>query len=47
MFLIWEVITRHRVPDKFLERANNVGMVLLLLLLIYANLNDVYRLILN
>ena len=47
MFLIWEVITRHRVPDKFLERANTVGMILLLLLLIYANLNDVYRLILN
>lgn len=47
MFLVWEVITRHRVPDKFLERANNVGMILLLLLLVYANLNDVYRLILN
>ena len=47
LFLVWEVITRRRVPDKFLERANTVGMALLFLLLVYANINDIYRLIIK
>lgn len=47
MFLIWEVITRKPVPEKFLEYAQMVGMAFLLLLLLYANANDIYRFILK
>lgn len=44
MFAIYEIITRRRPSDKFLERAQIVGMSFLLLLLLYANLNDILRL---
>jgi regulator of sigma E protease len=43
MFLVWEVVTRRRPSDKFLEHAQMVGMVLLLALLILAFWNDIYR----
>lgn len=43
MFLLWEVVTRRKPSDKFLEYAQMVGMALLLLLLLYANGNDIYR----
>lgn len=43
MFLIYEVITRRKPSDKFLEYAQVVGMVLLFGLLIYANGNDLFR----
>lgn len=43
MFLLWEMITRKKPSDKFLEIANNVGFYLLLALLIYANGNDIFR----
>ena len=42
-FLLWEVITRRKPSDKFLERAQVAGMFFLLALLIYANFNDIYR----
>lgn len=45
LFLLVEVITGHKPGDKFLERANTVGMVILMLLLIVANLNDILRLL--
>jgi|SRR4051812_11655542 len=45
MFLLYEVITRRKPNDKFLEYAQYVGMFLLLALLLYANGNDVMRLI--
>ncbi len=45
IFTIWEIVTRRKPSDKFLERAQMVGMVLLFALLIYANGNDFYRLI--
>lgn len=42
-FLLWEVITRRKPSEKFLERAQIVGMLFLFALLIYANFNDIYR----
>lgn len=42
-FLLWEVITRRKPSDKFMEYAQMTGMFLLLALLIYANSNDIYR----
>ena len=43
MFLLYEVVTRRKPADKFLEYAQIVGMVLLFGLLLYANGNDVFR----
>ena len=45
MFLLFEVVTGKKPSDKFLEYAQIVGMVLLLSLLLYANGNDILRLI--
>lgn len=42
-FLLWEVVTRRKPSEKFMEYAQMVGMFLLLDLLIYANSNDIYR----
>jgi len=44
MFLLYEVITRRKPNEKFLEYAQYAGMMLLLALLLYANSNDVMRL---
>ncbi len=41
MFLLFEMVTGRKPGDKFLEYAQIVGMVLLLSLLLYANLNDI------
>lgn len=43
LFLLFEVITRRRPSDKFLEYAQSIGFFLLLALLLFANLNDVIR----
>ena len=43
MFLIYEMISGKAPGEKFLTRAQVVGMVLLLGLLLYANGMDVYR----
>ena len=43
LFLVYEMITGRKPSDKFLEYAQTVGMVLLLLLLIYANGNDIFK----
>lgn len=43
LFLLWEIITGRKPSDKFLERAQIVGMALLLALLLFANGNDIYR----
>ncbi|HET6226812.1 MAG TPA: RIP metalloprotease RseP [Bacteroidia bacterium] len=45
MFLLYEVITRRKPNEKFMEYAQYVGMFILLGLLLYANGNDVLRLI--
>jgi len=43
LMILFEMITRKKPSDKFLEIANNIGFWLLLALLIYANANDVIR----
>ena len=42
-FLFYEMIARRKPSDKFLEYAQITGMILLLLLLFWANFNDVLR----
>lgn len=44
MFLLYEVIFRRKPSEKFLERAQIIGMTLLILLLVYANGMDIVRL---
>ncbi len=44
LFLMVEMITRRKPSDKFMEIAQSVGLVILLILLIYANGNDIVRL---
>ena len=43
LFLLYEIIARRKPSDKFMERAQMVGMILLFGLLIWANFNDVVR----
>jgi regulator of sigma E protease len=43
VFLLWEMVTGRKPSEKVLEKAQLVGMVLLLSLLIYANGNDLYK----
>lgn len=43
LFLLYEIIARRKPSDKFMERAQVVGMFLLFALLIWANMNDVIR----
>ena len=43
LFLLYEIIARRKPSDKFLERAQIVGMALLFALLLWANFNDVMR----
>lgn len=45
LFLIYEVITGRKPSDKFLERAQIAGMIILFALLIFANGNDIIKLI--
>lgn len=47
MFLMYEIITRRKPSDKFMEYAQVTGMILLFALLIFANGNDVIRLFRN
>jgi len=44
MFLFYEIITRRKPGDKFMEYAQVVGMILLFSLLIFANANDILKL---
>ncbi|RKY54368.1 MAG: RIP metalloprotease RseP, partial [Candidatus Neomarinimicrobiota bacterium] len=44
MFLMYEIITRRKPSDKFMEYAQVVGMVILFSLLIFANGNDLFKL---
>lgn len=44
-FLLYEMVTGRKPGDKFLEYAQIVGMVILFSLLIYANGNDIFKLI--
>lgn len=47
LFLLYEVVFRRKPSEKFMERAQVVGMMLLLALLIYANGMDIVRLIMK
>ncbi|MDD3876111.1 MAG: RIP metalloprotease RseP [Bacteroidales bacterium] len=44
IFLLYEVITRRKPNEKVLEYSQYVGLAILLLLVLYANVNDVIRL---
>jgi regulator of sigma E protease len=43
MFLLYEVITRRKPNEKFMEYAQVAGMILLLGLMVFANGNDIIR----
>lgn len=43
LFLIFEMVTGRKPSDKFLERAQYVGMAILFGLMIFANFNDILR----
>ena len=45
VFLLYEIVTGKEAPEKVLEYAQYVGFFILMSLLIYANGNDVYRVI--
>ncbi len=45
LFLIGEIVTGRKPNEKFLEYAQIVGMVLLLALVLYANANDIIKMI--
>jgi regulator of sigma E protease len=45
LFLLFEVITGKKPSDKFLEYAQIAGMIILLAILLFANGNDILRLI--
>ena len=47
MFTFWEMITGRKVSEKVLEVAQYIGMALILLLVLYANGNDIYKLFVN
>jgi len=44
LFLLFEIITRRKPSDKFLEYAQIVGMAILFALLLFANGNDIIKL---
>jgi len=44
MFLLYEMITRRKPSDKFMEYAQITGMIILFALLIFANGNDIIKL---
>ena len=43
LFLLYEIVTRRKPSDKFMEYAQITGMVILFALLIWANFNDIMR----
>lgn len=44
LFLLWEIITRRKPHEKFIEYSQIAGMIFLLLLVLYANGSDIFRL---
>jgi regulator of sigma E protease len=43
LFTLFEMITGKKVPDKFLEKANLVGFIIIIGLMVFTNGNDVFR----
>jgi regulator of sigma E protease len=44
MFVLYEVVTRRKPSEKFMEYAQMAGIILLLALLLFANGNDIFKL---
>ena len=44
-FLLYEIITRRKPSEKFLEYAQVAGMLILFALMIFANGNDIFKLL--
>ena len=45
MFLLYEVVTRRKPNEKVMEYAQTLGVILLLGLVLYANGNDIFKLL--
>jgi regulator of sigma E protease len=43
LFLLYEIVTRRKPSEKFMEHAQLGGMIILVALLLYANGNDLFR----
>lgn len=43
LFTLFEIITGKKVPDRFLEKANMVGFVIIIGLMLFTNGNDIFR----
>lgn len=43
LFTLFEIITGRKVPDRFLEKANMVGFVIIIGLMLFTNGNDIFR----
>ena len=43
LFLLYEIVTRRKPSETFMIRAEYVGITILILLMIVANLNDILR----
>lgn len=43
MFLLFEIITRRKPSEKFMERAQVAGFFILIALVLFANGNDIYK----
>ncbi len=43
LFLLYEVVTRRKPSDRFMEYAQWVGLIIVMSLIIYATGNDIYR----
>ena len=43
LFLLYEMITRRKPSENFMVKAEYIGISLLLLLMVVANLNDILR----
>ena len=44
VFLLYEIVVGRPAPEKFMESAQVVGMLILLALVVYANGNDIMKL---
>lgn len=43
LFTLFEMITGKKVPDSFLEKANMVGFIIIIGLMVFTNGNDIFR----
>jgi regulator of sigma E protease len=43
LFTVWEIVTRRKPSDQFLTVAQNIGMILLIALMVFAFGNDLFK----